>query len=205
MIFTNVNESFNPEDIMTEGWGTAFAKLAVLVGAAYGIGRTIAATPGLGDSAIGSGIAVVGSGAALGAGIEKGFNTISRKAAEKILSDPKMQKYIISQCNIIYKSLSRQKGIKYSTEVSDDFGDTDLKRAHIIQNDSSVFRNLKNGVGRLKIGKYTIAAEGDITHVESVSLVLTEMVKGTQPRIKLYPIKPPTNDDLKKMGFRTEE
>lgn len=205
MIFTSVNENFNPEDIMTEGWGTAFAKLAVVTGLAYGSAKAITATPGLRDSALGSSAVALGTGLALGVGVEKGFNAISRKAAEKILSDPKMQKYIISQCDTIYKSLSKQKGVKYSTEVSDDFGDNDFKTAHIIQNNSTVLRNLKNGVGRLKIGKYTIAAEGDITHVESVSLVLTKFVEGAQPKIRLYAIKSPTNDDLKKMGFRKEE
>lgn len=176
-----------------EGWGMAISKVGVLMG----LGAFIA-NPLVG-------------GAVLGAAVATGskLNSKAKEAYTKVLNSPKMQKYIVSECDKVYAKLVK----KYKNDPSYKLNkDTTLNTLmnhadkNISDSESSSEAYVQNNGFLTKVGKYSIYVLADTKHVDSIKVFFTLEPKTKDKHLKLlsYVLPAPTNDEIKAMGYRKE-
>ena len=178
---------------INEGWGMAIQKVGVLMG----LGAFIA-NPIIG-------------GAILGATIAAGskLNSKAKDAYTKVLNNPKMQKYIISECDKAYNKVAK----KYKNDPNYKINkDTKLNtlmnysEKNVSDKDSSSEAYVQNDGFLTKVGAYSVFVYADTKHVDSIKVFFTLEPKVSDKHIKLlsYVLPAPTSDDIKSMGFRKE-
>ena len=192
------NSPNKPEPI-TEGWGMFLAHTAVFLG----LGAVLAAPT----------IATLGAAAACTAlivGANAHLNSKAEQAVNKILGEPKVKKYIISECDKIFKKLSNEyngkksmwrikKGVSenlLNSEFPDDVGDKKVKSS------------MKHIILTKRIGEYAVGLFADTDHIQAMHVFFTLTRKGDSGEevLKLvqHVIPSPSKEDIKAMGFREE-
>lgn len=171
-----------------EGWGNALVTIAGLAGALVGI--TTGAAP----------LTAVALGSQL---LQHGVNRVMLK---KILDQPKLQKYILKQCDEAFKKVKSKK-----PNITPDVSRSDVilpntNSPSTLNNPSEMVHksaSLKHQHCVFKVGKYMLGVYGDTAHIDAVVLYMKQ--KDINPPILYrYNIPAPTCDDIKEMGYRKE-
>lgn len=120
---------------------------------------------------------------------------------KKVMGDPKVQKYIKSECDRLLKE--EKKSNKTATPKIPSGLSNFLKKNSALRNNTKLMERLKNpSGGQFNIGQYTVVPFGDTDHVESI-IVLFYI--GDSDNVVGRKLKPPTKQDLKDLGLRKEE
>ena len=201
------NSQNKPEPV-TEGWGTAIVQAGVFLGVFSSVvGLTTFNVP----------LLVGGAGFSIPfiAGSHK-LQKISEANVKKILSNPKMKKYIESECDKIFSELKKRYSGKnyiltnkvseydFEEQIADNITEkSEVSSKRVKRNPS---KGMKNFVFNTVIGKYRIGLYADTDHVDGMDVFFTLTNKNVDsvPRLVFYQIPSPTREDIKAMGFRKE-
>ena len=168
----------------TEGWGNALQTVASIV------------LP----------IAGLATGSIVPAMISIGLTTasavINHNSLKKLINQPKLQKYIIGECDKIYaKAKKEEKTISPVVGKLDHMmmgsrpGNSDTKFIH-------KSTSIEHKYLVYNVGKYTVGVYGDTDHIDGMVLLLqVQNDKLEWTKIRHFNIPAPTREDLKKMGF----
>lgn len=122
---------------------------------------------------------------------------LSEKAAKKILADPKIKKYILSECDKLYNQVKKD---GYSNNC--DMQGFNVSRGSALSSGITFKNHLFNSLAFFEqLGKYWVAGVGDTDHIEKI--IVFFMNKDKKFISKVIPA--PTKDDLKALGFRKED
>ena len=122
---------------------------------------------------------------------------LTAKAAEKILTNPKIKKYIISECDKIYKTVKKD---GYTPKC--DMKRINISRSTAMASGLTIKNHIFNSLAFWKqIGQYWVAGVGDTDHIEKI--VVFFMDKDEHFISKVVPA--PTSEDMKALGFRKED
>ena len=155
-----------------EGWGMALGLIAGILLAPIGMGIPIAQTE------------------------------IARNKFRKLLENPKLKKYIIGECDKIYKDAKR-KWPKITRDVKPGLFEGSENRS---KDDKAFFghRSISirhRSLSNFKIDSYTCVVIGDTEHIDGIQVLFRDLTNGKLFNIN---IPSPTREDIKKMGFREE-
>lgn len=202
-----VESTINDIIPIEEGWGTAIAR----VGTYLGIFGTVLAGSLFGVKGVLLG--VVGTAAATAA--NKKIKNISEGQVKKVLTNPKMQKYIITECDRIYSDLKKKyntKGTSYVFEKKVPISAVEYDESKGIHFQMDLNKdNQKKVLNKLdkhylfieNIGEYTIGIYADTDHVQGMDALFMLINKETRSHSHIIHmmIPAPTNEELKDLGF----
>lgn len=128
---------------------------------------------------------------------------VSEGNMRKVLNNPKIKKYIISNCDRLYKKACKEyPKYKVSTNPTPVFHLDD-------KTDDGVFMGALTRFGIVAsdatVGKYYLLLDGDTDHVRRVIVRFVLIPKpntGLKVRALLYTVPAPTKQDLIDLGFR---
>ena len=122
---------------------------------------------------------------------------VSAKEAEKILANPKVQKYIVGECDKLLKEVKKQ---GYSNEC--EINKVNWSRGKAMSSNMGFKNYIFNNLQVMKkIGKYWIACVGDTDHIEKIAVFFMNKDEKFISRV----IPAPTKDEIKALGFRKED
>lgn len=122
---------------------------------------------------------------------------LSFKECKKIMANPKIKKYVLGECDRIYREVKKQ---GYSNECEMTKFNASRGKA---MSDGITFKNhlFNHLIDFTAYGKYWIAYIGDTDHVEKI--VVFFMNK--EEKFITRTIPAPSAEDLKALGFRKED
>ena len=122
---------------------------------------------------------------------------ISYRQCKKIMADPKIKKYVLAQCDKIYKEVKKQ-GYSNKCEMSKVNASRGKAMTTGLTFSNYLFNNL---IDFEQYGQYWIAYVGDTNHVEKIAVFF--MNKDEKFITRTVPA--PTAKDLQDLGFRKED
>ena len=128
---------------------------------------------------------------------------LARSKCRKLLENPKLKKYIIGECDKIYKDAKR-KWPKLTRDANPKWFEGPENRS---DDDKSFLGHRSFGLKNralhwFKIGGYTCVLIGDTAHIDGIQVLFRDMENEKLFNIN---VKSPTREDIKKMGFREEQ
>lgn len=213
-----LTESF---DITTEGWGVKAAENVEAAGWASAFFGCLATIFSFGYALNFKGIwaMIIGGYAVdkIGGGVKSLLQKKGNKYLEKVLANPEMSAYIRSAAKEVVAGIKKQaasmKDSKY--EISTKAEDIDKFEASVFnqgfkapgeETDTRIEFDRKSYFYiEKKLGEYNIVLLYDTNSIKGIYVVVA--IKDTKDKfgsswLRARPIPPPTNEELKKMGFK---
>ena len=140
--------------------------------------------------------------APVGMAIPIAQSELVRNKFRKLLENPKLKKYIIGECDKIYKDAKR-KWPKITRDVNPGMFEGPENRSEddkaFLGHRSIGLRN--RALSNFKIGSYTCVLIGDTEHIDGIQVLFRDM---TNEKLFNINVPSPTREDIKKMGFRED-